>query len=151
MHSSKARSPLHDLSPTEYDWLCLIARQMIPPSAEFGLPGADDPAIITRVLQLLDRDAAMFKRTIGNIAMLAGSPSAPPSRIDRLKGEDSAGFAVIESAVARAYYSDERVMTSIGMEPRPPFPHGYTIDETTDWSILEPVKRRGRAYRRVDE
>lgn len=154
MQGTTTRPPLN-LSPAEYDCLCLIARHMIPPSAEFGLPGADDAAIIARVLQLLDRDAVIFKRTIGNVATCTGPSNAPLStaerigQIDRLRREDPAGFAIVEAAVARAYYSDDRVMISIGMEPRPPFPAGYTIEEPTDWSILDPVKKRGRIFRQL--
>ena len=147
--------PANDLSPSERDCLLLIARLMIPPSAEFGLPGADDPAIIARVLQLLERDAAEFKRRVGDVAACFApsnatlSPVEQIAQVDRLRRKDSAGFAIIESAIARAYYSDDRVMASIGMEPRPPFPAGYAIDQATDWSLLEPVKQRGRVFRQA--
>jgi len=35
------------------------------------------------------------------------------------------------------------------MEPRPPFPKGFTIEEG-DWTLLDPVRRRGKLYRDVD-
>lgn len=40
------------------------------------------------------------------------------------------------------------VLRSLDMEPRPPFPKGFAVEQG-DWSLLEPVKRRGRLYREV--
>ena len=45
-------------------------------------------------------------------------------------------------------YRDDRVLRSLGMEPRPPFPKGFEVEQG-DWSLLEPVKRRGKLYREV--
>jgi hypothetical protein len=46
------------------------------------------------------------------------------------------------------YYRDDRVMLSLGQEPRAPFPKGHTVEQG-DWSLLEPVKRRAPFYRKV--
>ncbi len=48
--------------------------------------------------------------------------------------------------VARCSYRDERVMRSLGMEPQPPFPKGFDLPQG-DWSLLDPVRARGRIYR----
>jgi hypothetical protein len=40
------------------------------------------------------------------------------------------------------------VLEALGIEGRPPHPKGYTI-EPTDWSLLDPVRRRSRRYREV--
>ena len=37
-------------------------------------------------------------------------------------------------------------MRSLDMEPRSPFPDGFEVEQG-DWSLLEPVKRRGKVYR----
>jgi hypothetical protein len=42
------------------------------------------------------------------------------------------------------------VMRSIGMEARPPFPKGHELEQG-DWSLLEPVRARGRIWRRVPD
>ena len=39
-------------------------------------------------------------------------------------------------------------MRSLDMEPRPPFPLGYTLEEG-DWSLLDPVRARPKFYRQV--
>ena len=59
---------------------------------------------------------------------------------------DSTKQAVIVRIVLQCYYRDDRVMRSLGMEPRPPFPLGYAI-EASDWSLLEGVKKKGKTYR----
>jgi hypothetical protein len=44
------------------------------------------------------------------------------------------------------YYLDRRVLDRLGMEARAPHPVGYAM-EADDWSLLEPVRRRGKMYR----
>ena len=39
-------------------------------------------------------------------------------------------------------------MQGLGMEPRAPFPDGFEV-ETGDWSLLEPIKVRGKIYREI--
>ena len=53
---------------------------------------------------------------------------------------------MFERVVARCYYRDDRVLTAIGVEPRPPFPKGYEVPQG-DWSLLDPVRARGPIYR----
>jgi len=37
-------------------------------------------------------------------------------------------------------------MRAIGMELRPPFPRGFEVAQG-DWSLLDPVRARGRIWR----
>jgi hypothetical protein len=37
-------------------------------------------------------------------------------------------------------------MWSLGMEPRPPFPEGFEIEQG-DWSLLDPVRGHPKLYR----
>ena len=39
----------------------------------------------------------------------------------------------------QCYYRDDRVLRSLGLELRAPFPKGYTLEQG-DWSLLDPVK-----------
>jgi hypothetical protein len=43
--------------------------------------------------------------------------------------------------VLLCYYRDDRVMVSLGLEARPPFPKGYVLEQG-DWSLLDPVRAR---------
>ena len=44
------------------------------------------------------------------------------------------------------YYQHPRVLTGLGLEPRPPYPKGYEM-EPADPSLLERVRRKPPLYR----
>ncbi len=48
----------------------------------------------------------------------------------------------------QCYYRDDRVLRSLGLELRAPFPKGYTLEQG-DWSLLDPVKARAGTLRRA--
>jgi hypothetical protein len=50
--------------------------------------------------------------------------------------------------VLQCYYRDDRVLRSLGLELRPPFPKGYGLEQG-DWSLLDPVKARPLMWRRA--
>ena len=50
--------------------------------------------------------------------------------------------------VLQCYYRDDRVLRSLGLELRPPFPQGYVLEQG-DWSLLDPVKKRPPFWRKV--
>ena len=55
---------------------------------------------------------------------------------------------LLTTLIARCYYRDDRVMRSINMEPRAPFPGGFEVEQG-DWSLLDPVRERPAFYRRA--
>jgi hypothetical protein len=52
----------------------------------------------------------------------------------------------IQSQLLNCYYQDDTVVTALGMEARPPFPKGNTVDRG-DLSLLDPVRQRAQIYR----
>ena len=52
--------------------------------------------------------------------------------------------AVLARVILQCYYRDDRVLHSLGIEPRAPFPKGHVLPDG-DWSILDPVKARAEA------
>lgn len=46
-----------------------------------------------------------------------------------------------------AYYQHPRVVSALGLEPRPPHPQGYEV-EPSDLTLLDPVRARPTLYRR---
>jgi len=141
-----------ELSVAELDTLRLVAGHMIPESSRHGVPGADDPAILADIAGSLDRDASEVREALALVDGLAGGrlaqadPAAQMQTLARFKSTYPALAGTIECVVARCYYRDKRVLESIGMEPRPPFPDGYDVEQG-DWSLLDPVRARGRIYR----
>ena len=122
--------------------LTRIAGLIIPASAEFGVPGADDPAIFADLVA-----TATPHREELSTALAAFDPVTDISGAEfRAAFPQAAGL--IQSLVVQCYYRDDRVMRSLGMEVRAPFPLGFQIEQG-DWSLLDPVRKRAPLYRDV--
>jgi hypothetical protein len=134
--------------------LRVIAAMMIPPSAEYEVPGADDAAIQADILASLGRDSAQVSEALDHLARLAGAPLAELDAARReaiakeFRTTGGAAAATLIRVVLQCYYRDDRVLRSLGLEPRPPFPKGYTLEQG-DWSLLESVKARSPMWRRA--
>jgi hypothetical protein len=57
-------------------------------------------------------------------------------------------FEALVRQTYNGYYTNARVLKLLGLEARPPQPRGYHV-EMGDFSLIESVKKRGRAYRAV--
>ena len=142
------------LTPAQRDDLRIIAGLMIPPSAEFDVPGADDPAIQADMLATLGRDAADVRASLDKLAGLAGAPlaSLDASRQEAvaaaLRETGGAAVATLARVILQCYYRDDRVVRSLGLEPRPPYPKGHVLEDG-DWSLLDPVRARPPFWRRA--
>ncbi len=128
-----------------------IAGTMIPADATLGVPGADDPAIMADIVKSLGRDLPDVRAAVAAIGVKAKGNFAGldvDAREKMLTEHIAAGGAA--SALARvilaAYYRDDRVLISLGMEPRPPFPKGHVVEQG-DWSLLDPVRKRAPFWR----
>ena len=140
------------LSPAEARDLRRIAGIMIPPDAALGVPGADDDLILADIAHSLGRDAGDVRTAIVELAELAGGRFADldADRADTVAqaflDASSAAGVVLGRVILQCYYRDDRVLLSLGMEPRPPFPKGHTVEQG-DWSLLDPVRRRPKLWR----
>ena len=138
-----------ELTQTELDLLRRLAGRMIPAAQAYDAPGADDPAIFQDIAMALQGRAALLEPLLSDLAD-AGLDDASAAGIEvqlaRLRQSHGAAFAAVIAAVAQCYYRDDRVMRSLGMEARPPFPKGYEVAEG-DLSLLDPVRRRAPIWR----
>jgi hypothetical protein len=143
-----------NLTPAQRDDLRAVAGMIIPASTEYNVPGADDAAIQADVLATLGRDAPAVRAALDHLARLAGMPLAglDAARRDAVANEFRASggpaAAVLVRVVLQCYYRDDRVLRSLGLELRPPFPKGYELEQG-DWSLLDPVKARPSTWRRT--
>lgn len=134
--------------------LCVLAH-MIPASAQFGIPGADDPIIFADILRSIGRDGEAVQKSLRSIDALAHgrlttlSPALQRGLLAQFRCDEPDLARVLESIAARSYYRDNRVLRSIGMEARAPYPGGYQVSQG-DWSLLDPVLKRGRMYRETN-
>jgi hypothetical protein len=145
----------HDLTAEQARDLRALAGTIIPASDAYRVPGADDEKIFADILRGLERDHDDVCRALAHLAALSGGAFAelgPERRIEVAAAFREAGGAPLTAlvrVVLLCYYRDDRVMLSLGQEPRPPFPKGHVVEQG-DWSLLDPVRARPSMYRRVD-
>ncbi len=143
-----------NLTALQRDDLKVVARMMIPPSTEYNVPGADDAAIQADILATLGRDVAGMRAALDHLARLAGMPLAKldAARRDEIAKEfranGGAAAATLIRVILQCYYRDDRVVRSLGLELRAPFPKGHVLEDG-DWSLLDPVKARPPTLRRT--
>ena len=142
------------LTPRQRQDLRRIAAMIIPASEEYRVPGADDDAIQADILATLGRDAGPVAAALDHLARLAGMPlaeldaAARDNVIKQFRETGGGPAATLVRVVLQCYYRDERVLRSLGLEMRAPFPKGHVLPEG-DWSLLDPVKARGGTLRRA--
>ncbi|MFB9264001.1 hypothetical protein ACFFWD_12575 [Bradyrhizobium erythrophlei] len=147
-------SELNELTSAQRNDLRTVAAMIIPPSDAYKVPGADDPAIQGDMLATLGRDTALVARALDHLARLAGKPLAELDDAARnavareFRATGGAAAATLVRVVLQCYYRDDRVLRSLGLELRPPFPKGHVLPEG-DWSLLDPVKARPASLRRA--
>ncbi len=142
------------LTPGQRDDLRAIAALMISASAEYKVPGADDSTIQADILATLGRDTARVREALDHIARLAGQPLAGldaerrEAVVREFRATGGVAAATLARVVLQCYYRDDRVLRSLNLELRPPFPLGHTLEQG-DWSLLDPVKARPPMWRRA--
>ena len=142
------------LTPAQRDDLLTIAAMMIPASAEYNVPGADDAAIQADIVATMGRDTDAVRVALDHLARLAGQPLARLDESGReavareFRATGGAAAATLSRVILQCYYRDDRVLRSLNLELRPPFPKGYDMEQG-DWSLLDPVKARPATWRKA--
>ncbi len=144
-----------ELTPAERRDLRRLVGIMVPASAEYGIPGADDEAIFADIVRSLGRDRNDVRKAHAMLSEIAGGDFGG---LDEAKAEAAAmtllcrGGPVTTAlgrAVLQCYYRDDRVMLALGLEPQPPYPKGRALEQG-DWSLLDAVRWRPRMWRDID-
>jgi hypothetical protein len=142
------------LSEPEIADLRCLAGMIIPPSAKYDVPGADDDTIFSDIVNSIGRDWEKVRSALATLHTLAGGPFAALDAARRaevaakLRAEGGSPIGVLTRIVLLCYYRNDRVMVSLGLEVRPPFPKGHVIEQG-DWSLLDPVRTRKPFWRPV--
>tara|TARA_B100000676_G_C17346619_1_gene468799 strand:+ start:55 stop:501 length:447 start_codon:yes stop_codon:yes gene_type:complete len=143
-------------SEDEAKMLHSLVEDMIPQSEAYNLPSAGEELIFSDILNEVRRNFVLVKEELFALNKMAEEMFGISYK---MLGEDkqnrvSMKFVVgikkstIARIVLQCYYRDDRVMRSLGMEPRPPFPLGHVIDNH-DWSLLEVVKKKNKTFRSI--
>ena len=135
------------------DFRCL-AGMIVPASAKYAVPGAEDEQIFADIARSVGRDLAAVRSALATLREMAGGPFAALDAARRaavaskLREAGGASLGALTRLVLLCYYRDDRVMISLGLEPRPPFPKGHVLEQG-DWSLLDPVRARKPFWRPV--
>ena len=146
------------LSKDQRQALHTLVGIMIPASREYAVPGADDADIFAAILATAQVDALRVGvglkalEAMSNIRHRKGFNSLDYATqrdvVDAFRQQPSDYVGVIGNITLQCYYRDERVMGSLGMEVRAPYPKGFEVEQG-DWSLLDPVKKRPKMYRKI--
>ena len=128
---------MSDLTPAESRDLRCVAGMMIPASSEFDVPGADDTVIFADIVGTMGRDLGHVREALGALAALAEGAFADLDAARReavvmaFRERGGAAAATLSRVILQCYYRDDRVVRSLGLEPRAPFPkakRGFSPD-----------------------
>jgi hypothetical protein len=138
-----------DASETDLAVIRRLVGRIIPASSDYGVPGADDDLIFADIMETLRPNLAALNDLLASLDSTA-IERAPASDIDgliqRLQEPFAPALGLLIAVVAQCYYRDDRVMRSLEMEARPPYPKGFEV-EAGDWSLLDPVRARSSIWR----
>ena len=152
------QSTQHKLNEQQWLALCAVADQIVPPSSKYDVPGAGDRQICKQVIHDVGERLPKLIETLATLNAVARELGG--NDLGELPEPTHEGIAsAFREAYPRAadrlamwvtqcYYRDDRVLASLGIDARPPFPKGYEV-ETGDWAELEPVVNRRPIFRDV--
>ena len=132
-----------------------LAALVVPASKEYEIPGADDPQILAQIVLKCMSIAAAVKQHLVVLDELCRDQwdmGFVDLDVDAqmqavvLDGREQSVYQQFAAIVVGAYYADPRVLTSLDLPGRAPFPQGHDVEQG-DWSLLDVVKKRGRIYR----
>lgn len=142
----------------ERETLKKVVGRIIPPSQDHGIPGADVTEIFMQILEKARQYEAILTTGIAKLDQQSierfETPFASADFTDQdilLKGLKSSreGFgSILTSITVQAYYQNARVLESLNLEPRPPFPKGHELEQG-DWTLLDPVRNKDKIYRKI--
>ena len=119
---------------------------------QIPLASAGDEVIFADILRSFGRDAHHVVAVLRTLDTLSGGVFADldPERqhVVTTKLHDTGGDALmyLSRIILQCYYRDDRVMRSLDLETRPPFPRGFELEQG-DWSLLDPVRARKPFWR----
>jgi len=137
--------------------LSTLLNLLIPPSTTYKKPGGSEVNFFTYMHEKnnfnLVQDILLKIKDEANkvhgqdFSMLTASDQAHIVKL--IQRNNFHSFTRLINEIIQCYYQNDKVLESIGLEPRPPFPDGYYVDEG-DLTLLIPVFERGKIYRDID-
>jgi hypothetical protein len=136
-----------------------VLDEIIPASSDGRLPGAGELGLASHIDQALQQAPELrpvIAQGLSGIADLAsrrnsqGFAALPKQdKLEVLSEIESREPAFLPSLIFltyTGYYRNGRVVEALGLEPRPPHPKGYEVEEN-DLTLLDGVRQRPKLYR----
>jgi hypothetical protein len=146
-------------SDTQRAALTAVLDALVPPSADGRLPGAGEIGLASGIEAQLGAMCAFTARGLDALDALARERGAAgfgalaaPARAEVLSAHAAADPGFLPGLVFQvysAYYQHPRVVTGLGLEPRPPHPKGFTLEQPDLDALLAPVRARQKVFREV--
>ena len=132
--------------------IAAIANAVITADDHHGVPGLGMRQFWPRcwpVSSLIKSDALRIEQLCADSDPLAMTSDG---LLELLEGDGRyrSFYRLLSVYIVQAYYQDSRVLDSLGLPDRAPFPDGYAVAEG-DWSLLDQVKTRRPFYRPVGD
>lgn len=143
------------LTPTELRELRRLASFMVPASAEYAVPGADDEIIFSDIVRSLGRDRSAVRKALAMLREIVGvdfmglDDAVAEAAAMTLLSREGSIVTALGRAVLQCYYRDDRVLRALGIDLRPPYPQGRALEQG-DWSLLNAVRGRPPMWRDVE-
>jgi hypothetical protein len=147
-------------SADEERMLTTLLDTIIPPTPDGRLPGAGTLDLLTHIARSVERTPMLrpvLEYGLGSLADLArkrhpdGWPALSPAErttvVEEFTAADQFFLPAFLFLAYSGYYTAPRVVEALGLEPRPPHPQGYPMEDTDLSALLEPVRKRGKRYR----
>jgi hypothetical protein len=140
------------LTSEDRELLSSVLDRLLPAREDGRVDGAGALGLAAYLEQAAAREPELRGALAELLAPLAAdgfarlAPDAQVARLAALAQQATTAFHALVLHSYRGYYSHPRVVEALGMEPRPPFPQGYSVPPT-DFSLLDPVRARAKLYR----
>jgi hypothetical protein len=142
--------------------LAHVLDDIVPPSPDGRLPGAGALGLAAYLDRALDAmpglkdmvahslsalDSFARRRNAGGLDAMSAEQRTVT--LQEFAGTDDALPPILAIHAYSGYYQHPVVLQALGLEPRPPHPKGYEMEEN-DLSLLDPVRQLGSRYREVN-
>ena len=145
------------LARDDQQTLSTLLGALLPANQELGTPAANDPNIMEDILRTL-RPASneMVVEGLGDLRQSSQErfgtsfeecgDEQKVTLFNEMTSRNANFYRTLSSVLLQCYYRNDDVMRSLDMDPRPPFPEGHEIPKG-DFSLLDPVRQRGKIWR----
>jgi len=137
--------------------LAAVLDAIIPPSSDGRMPGAGEIGLAPAIEERLGPMVAFTARGLDALDAIAREQGAvgfaalsDAKRAEVLTTHSTADPGFLPGlifSIYSAYYQHPRVLAGLGLEPRPPHPKGYSLEQAELHALLAPVRARTKLYR----